>query len=399
MMNRLRSLPWWLGFFLTVNLFLIPSQDKSPRATDLIAVGLGLWLLLRSHRKGLPAMPLAALGITNLFPVMWLGYAIYTKEPATAVEAARWLIALPWGLGLLLLTETREDRAAFAWGIAAGCAVNAGVVFLQYAGFDALLRPLGIAIEDADRQAYWAGFRRFSGLHRHHAATAAVTSLMVPTTLYLYLRSRAGIWLPLVGLALVAGTLHLTFTRSPFVVLVGVMAVAFATARSMRRSVILGGLLLAIGLPILVVVGPPGGKARWEDPLSTEANAGERSLATIAALDISIQNPQGLGVKHGRDELIDRTAIGATHNAFFQVSLQLGLLLSIVLTLSLLHLIWRLLEGGGAWTYLASLMSVHLFGLFLFEEHLNNPTFIILTSWIIAVSARRIGWRRSPADC
>ncbi len=393
---RLSAAPWWLGFFLTVNLFLLPTHDKSPRFTDLIAIGLGFWLLVRAHRRGIPALPLAALSVANLFPLIWTAYAFYTHEGSTLVEAARWLLAAPWALTLLLLTRSEEDRTRFAWGVAIGCAVNAGVVLMQYLGMDALLRPLGIATENADMQTYWAGFRRLSGLHRHHAATASVTSLIVPTTIYLYLRGRAGLWCPLIGLALAAATLHLTFTRSPFGVVVGVIAVAFFTSRQTRRSVILASILFAVGLPALVAVGPPGGKARWEDSLSLEANAGERVLATVAALEISIENPQGLGVERGRDELIDRTAINATHNAFFQASLHLGLLVSLILTLTLLHLIWRLVDGSSAWTYLSSLFALHLFGLFLFEEHLNNPTFVILVGWLIAVSTERLSLRRSP---
>jgi hypothetical protein len=394
---ELTALPWWLGFFLTVNLFLIPSQDKSPRFTDLIAIGLALWLLVRSHRRGLPALPLAALAVTNVSSLLWTIYAFSAGENSTMVEAARWVLAMPWALTLLICTETEEDRVRFAWGLTIGCAVNAMVVFMQYAGLDSLLKPLGIAIENADRQIFWANFRRLSGLHRQHAATASVTSLIAPASIYLYMRGRAGLWLPLTSLALAAGTLHLTFTRSPAAVIVGVLAVAFVTARQARRSVVLASMLFAVGLPALVVIGPPGGKARWGDSVSLEVNAGERVRATISALEISLENPQGLGVERGRIELVDRTAINATHNAFFQASLHLGLLVSLILTLTLLHMIWRLLDGGEAWTYLASLMALHLFGLFLFEEHLNNPTFIVLVGWLIAVSTQRISLRRSRA--
>lgn len=388
---------FWLGVLVTVNLFLIPTRDASPRVTDLLGVGLALVLLVRAHRRGLPALPLSALAVANLLPLIWAAYALYTREVSTLVEAARWLLALPWAMSLLVLVEDRDDRGALAWGLAAGCAMNVAVVGMQYFGLNAPLRPLGIAIEDADFQHYWAGNTRLSGLHRHHAATAAVTSLLIPVSAFLYFRRAYGLWLPLVSLGLVAITLHLTFTRSPLVVTAATLAVAVLTSRQPRKSFVLAAVLAALAIPALLVIGPPGGKARWGDTLSLEANAGERVLSSVTAAKISIENPQGLGVKGGKDALIEETAMRATHNAFFQASLHLGLPLALALLVALLHWISVALLGGRPEVYLEALVGVHLFGLFLFEEHLNNPTFIILASWLIASSVRELSARRSLA--
>ena len=40
-------------------------------------------------------------------------------------------------------------------------------------------------------------------------------------------------------------------------------------------------------------------------------------------------------------------------------------------------------------SFLLSLLAFHLAGLFLFEEHLNNPTFVVLASWLVAA----VTWR------
>ena len=387
----LRSGSWWLGFLVVVNLYLIPWAGNSPRGTDLLGAALAIWVLVRAHRRGVRAMPLAALGIANALPFFWFALSLLDRDRTTTILAARWLLAIPYAIALVELTRSRRDMERFAWGLIAGCGVNVGVVALQYLQLDAILKPFGISRADQD-ELVWVGQRsRLPGLHRHYGATSAVTSLIVPPALWLYLRGRHGLWLPVAALGGLAFTLHVTFTRSPLVVAAVTIVIALLAARNARRSVSLAALLGAVGLPALVVVGPPGGTLRWLDEGAFEANALERFRSTWAGVEVTLENPWGLGERAARREIEDRTSLSATHNAFVQAGMVFGLPLALIILISLVHLAWGALRGADTEGYLLALLAVHLAGLFLFEEHLNNPTFLVLASWSIAMSAERLG--------
>jgi len=140
----------------------------------------------------------------------------------------------------------------------------------------------------------------------------------------------------------------------------------------------------------LIWIGPPGGKVRWSDNLTAGANLKERATSNRAAVELIVEHPFGLGVVRGKDLLLERSSIPATHNAFLQAGLYVGLPLALILLVVCAHQIWGLLRGVEDPTYWKALITVHLIGLFLFEEHLNNPTFVILMSWLVALSAARV---------
>ena len=50
----------------------------------------------------------------------------------------------------------------------------------------------------------------------------------------------------------------------------------------------------------------------------------------------------------------------------------------IILLFSVLYLAWRLVRGPDTAGFLKGIFGRHLLGLFFFEEHLNNPTFLPL---------------------
>jgi hypothetical protein len=73
------------------------------------------------------------------------------------------------------------------------------------------------------------------------------------------------------------------------------------------------------------------------------------------------------------------------------VALVFGAPLALALLILLFSLSLRLLGGlQGAWA-LEGLLAGHLVGLYMFEEHLNNPTFIVLTSWLSLAAVLRLG--------
>jgi hypothetical protein len=392
--NLLLSTPWWLGFFLTANLYLVPSAENSPRSTDLLAVFLGIWLLLRAHRRGLSVAPLAAIAAANLLPLYWLFVSFLGRDMGTLAQMARWILAIPWAIALVEILRSDVSKHRFLWGLIIGCAVNIGVVGLQYAGVEALLRPLGIAAADTDVQRWYGQSVRFSGLHRHYGASSAVASLIVPATLVLFVQGKRGWWLPMLSLVALAVMLHLTFTRSPLVVSLLCVVLTLFSSRKIARSLPFAFALVAVGIPALLLYGPPGGNVRWQDTSSTGANVGERATSNRVALELIIENPLGLGVSNGHKRLLDESAIGATHNAFLQAGLYIGAPLALALLIALLHHMWGLVHGAARPHYWTAIFGTQLVGLFAFEEHLNNPTFVILASWLLALSASRLFGRR-----
>jgi len=387
----LRSGSWWLGFLVVVNLYLVPTSGASPRATDLLGAGLAIWVLVHAHQRGARALPLAVLGIANTLPLIWLFVSFLDGDRGTVILAARWLLAIPWATALVELTRVPGGMERFAWGLITGCFANVAVVLMQYVGFEAPLKLLGVSREDQDSLVWVGKQSRLPGLHRHYGASSAVTSLIVPPAFWLYLRGRHGVWLPLASLAGLAITLHLTFTRSPLIVAALTILVAVAASRAPRRSVKLASVIAGIALPAMIIIGPPGGILRWKDLDAVEANATERFRSTWAGFTLGLENPWGLGERQARIQLGDETSLSATHNAFVQVGMVFGLPLAIMLMAGMIHLAWGAIQGAASEGFLLALLAVHLAGLFLFEEHLNNPTFLVLASWLIAASADRSG--------
>ncbi len=396
------SRPWWqtftwyLGFLLAANLYVVPQFAQSPRATDLMGLVLAAWLLWRLGSRGMTSAPLVALALVNVLPLAWFLMGLPGRQMPTLTMSLRWLLALPWGLALLYLTRTVRQRDAFLWGLVWGVVVNLVVLTLQATGLESIPRAIGLSTTDSAFHHTVYHSIRLPGLHGHHAATAAVTSLIVPVGLYLYFRGKAGIWLPALGICGLFATANFTSTRSPLLVAVATLLVFVLLAPRPARAAALFGLAGAVLLPLFLIFGPPGGKLRWQDMVSAEANLAERVTSTSSALELSLENPLGLGVKQGQIKLIEHGGIDATHNAFMQASLFFGLPLAAAMFLALAHLMWQVaLRRGGA-GFLEGILAWHLFGLFMFEEHMNNPTFVILASWLIATSALRLAGKLEP---
>ena len=62
----------------------------------------------------------------------------------------------------------------------AGCAVGVGVLMMQMAGLESLLRLVGLSSAGAAFHHYVGNSLRMPGLHGHHNASATVISLPCP---------------------------------------------------------------------------------------------------------------------------------------------------------------------------------------------------------------------------
>jgi hypothetical protein len=376
---------WLLGFFLTANVYLVPSLTQSPRATDLIGLILAAVLIGKLARDGLPAGALTILAVANALPAVWLGWALFEGDFATVAQAGRWLLAVPWALALVLLLQTAAARRAFAWGLVGGGVVNVAVVLLQATGREHLLRAFGLSSAGATFYHYVYHMVRIPGMHGHPNASTAVASLLVPAALYLYLRRHAGAWLPLGAIGAFFVAAHLTSTRSPVVVVVVSVLLGLLAARAVGRAVLFGGFLIGVVVPAVLLLGPPGGRSRWRDILALEANTDERLASGLNAAGVALDHPFGIGVTGGQAALYERSFLQATHNALLQAALYFGLALALLLLVAILVRLLKLARGRAPGDFLPGLLALQCFGLFLFEEHLNNPTFVILASWFMAM--------------
>lgn len=383
-LRRLRSLlPGVLGFFLIVNLYLIPSSTQAPRATDLIGAALGLWLMWRLTTQGMRFEALATLFLFSAIPVIWGLHSYYDGDTATLLLSLRWLLAVPWGYALFLVSRDPEQRTSLIWGILCGCLVNVMVLPFQYYDLLELTQELGLAAQDTFVR-YVGTVVRTPGMEGHPNSSAAILSLAVPLSLYLYYVGLARLWVVGLGLAILLAGSQYTETRSAVLVSAVTVAVMLLARKNLGRSLRLATLLAYIGLPVLFWIGPPGGWERWLDLDSVEANAGGRLLSNTGALQISLEHPFGLGVDAGSQALYQETGIEATHNAFLQIGLAYGPLLAAPLFLLLLFFALQVFARSRTFPTLEAVLALQVFGLFFFEEHLNAATFVILMNWLIA---------------
>ncbi len=393
MFERARQhLVWLLGFLLMANLYLVPTLAASPRATDLVGMVLGLWALRRLAMGRLPVAALAVLALVDLGPIGWLFMSLLNPDQATLAQSARWLLAAPWALALLVFVQNEDACQRFAWGLVWGGATNIAVIIAQFVGLEGLLRRAGLSSNQSVFYYYVYNTVRIPGLHGTPNASAAIVSLVVPASFYLYFRKRVSLLIPLAALGGFAIALSLTSTRSPLLVTVVFLAYAFVVAREVGRALLIGTLVIALVVPALLVFGPPGGRSRWEDTMAIQVNASERLETNRASVGLALAHPLGLGVTQGKEALYDAAGISATHDAFLQAAVFLGLPLALALITAMLALIARGIAGGGSPTLLLlALLAFHTTGLFLFEEHLNNPSFVILASWFIVAASRLHG--------
>lgn len=380
---------WLLGFFLVANVYLLPGNPHSPRALDAIGVLLWLWLLRRLAGGGVRSGPLVTVTVITIVPLGWGLHGYLEGLLPTVFLSMRWVLALPVGYLLYLLAEDRRHRTSLLWGLWWGLVLNAGVLVLQNIGLEQLVYRLGLAAPDSDVITLNRYLLRSPGLHGHANASAAVASLILPIGLFLYYRGEARLWLPLISLACLLAAGHITSSRSPLIIAgIGFIVVSL-TARRLIRAAVLIGLVALLVIPFWTHFGPPGGKVRWADTAHMAANTNERLASNLTAARIAADHWWGLGIEAGHRAMTESLENPATHNAFLQIGLVYGPGQAALLLLLLGMLIWHSLKGIHCIWGLEALLAVHMCGLFLFEEHLNNPTFIVLMGWLAIASVAR----------
>ena len=389
--------PWLLGFVLVLSLPVVGGTEQPVRVTDVAGAVLALWLVLQLCHSGVHARPFLTLLALGVIPLLWGLYTFIEGDVSTVVLSVRWLLAIPWGYALFVISRT-SAQSALVWGLWWGCVANIVVLALQALGFGDALIDVGLVAPDTLSEVYVGTQYRTPGLHGHPNASAAVVSLIIPLSLYLHFTHRARIWAIVMGLSLMLLATQFTLTRSTLLVSLLTCGAAFTVYRNSRRALRLALILVYIGLPLVVWFGPPGGWERWSDPANVQPNLTQRIETETGALKLSLEHPAGLGVDEGRQELEQIAGgFGTAHNAYLQTAVQFGLAFAAALVLVLLVLPLRMLTLPSSVVTIAkpqwileALIAIQLFGLFWFEEHLNSPVFVILTAWIAATAVARI---------
>jgi hypothetical protein len=380
------AVPWLLGFALVANVYLLPGSAGSPRLTDALGLVLACWLIRRLAGRGVPGPPLAALAVLAVPVAVWTVLAATSGRSATMLLGARWLLAVPWGLALAEVAATPESRRRLAWGLWWGLAANVAVLVAQNFGLLDLTARLGLAARDSiltDLDQFW----RYPGMHGHANASGAVVSLLAPVSLYLYLAAGARLWTPVVGILLLLAGGHITSSRAPLIIAVLVTLTCGAFSRRPVTTLRIGAALGAVVLPLLLWLGPPGGQVRWDDQGNVAINSGERLASNRIGLALVAETPLGRGVEASAEALTDALDNPSLHNAFLQLAAVFGLPVAAWVAWALLRNSAGLWGGPGAARWLTAALALQMFGLFFFEEHGNNPTFIILTAWMVTAAA------------
>ncbi|MHB8079304.1 MAG: hypothetical protein ACYDIE_08625 [Candidatus Krumholzibacteriia bacterium] len=382
------AVPWLLGFALVANVYLLPGSAASPRLTDILGLLLTLWLVRRLAGRGVAGAPLAALAVLVAPVAVWTVLAAVNGLSATMLLGARWLLAVPWGLALAEAAAAPTSRRRLAWGLWWGLAANVAVLVVQNFGLLDLTARLGLAARDSvlsDLDQFW----RYPGMHGHANASAAVISLLAPVSLYLYLAEGAPLWTPVAGALLLLAGGHITSSRSPLIIALLVSLTCGAFSRRPVATLRIGATLGAVVLPLLLWLGPPGGQVRWEDQGNVAINSGERLASNRIGLALIAERPFGRGVEASAEALSDALDNPSMHNAFLQLAAVFGLPMAAWVAWALLRNSAGLGAGPGSARWLTGALALQTLGLFFFEEHGNNPTFIVLTAWLVATTAPR----------
>jgi len=383
-------LPWLLGFFLVFNPYLLPASELAPRATDALGAALGLWLVWLFCSKGLPVRLFTALVVILLIGVVPLVWGLYAYNAAsdlpTTVLSLRWLLAIPYAFALFLVALDPRQRTSVAWGLWWGCVANIVVLALQFYGLEQLTKDVGLAAQDTLESEYGEEYRA-PGMHGHANGSTAIVSLLVPVSLYLYYVGKTRSWTVVVSLGLVSLATQLTYTRAALLVSLTVLLMVLVAHFRRSRSARLATLVVLVVLLTSLYVGLPGGTERWEDFNRIRENASVRLQTNAAALQISMEHPLGVGAESGVEMMRDKAANEATHDAYLQIAVMYGLALAGLLFLLIIILALQALNPTSTAWRLEPILALQVFGLFFWEEHLSNPSFMIMVNWLVVASA------------
>jgi hypothetical protein len=362
----------------------LPSIGEHIRWLDILSI-IGLPILLwQVNRKRIPT--LVGLGVVVLLLIPWLLMDWQTDaEFGTSLSSlsVHWLGLSVIAVALLMVNGKERGREGFALGVIAGALGNCLFLYLQYRGYTPQLIKMGLSYPGTSGLLAAASRGRFFGLHGHANGSAAVISMCVPAAVALTTEFRRS-WLFVMGaIAICIPGALLTSSRSAFLVAGLILLIWLFQFRSRYKYFIVP--IFLIGACALVgELAYSQLNERWSESAQTDDNAALRWETTKESALAIPEFPLGMGSNfHQRLN----PPLNATHNAFTALALCSGLPFAILVLVSIINSARNFRNGGSAKTWLA----LQLFGICLFEEHFSNPTFIVLTLWIVLTNIED-GW-------
>lgn len=366
-----------IGLFITFNVYIFPWAEKSPRISDaisiLVVLALTLQLLIGARINKAVFWTVLLIGLL-LAP--WLINDITEVGVFGSINSFRWLLGLFMAIAVLQLCSIQQSRYPFIFGLISGAFLGLGVIVLQYFGLTELTQTLGLAPQETLIRTF-AGEVRPPGMFGHPNASLAVASLVVPLVIGLVEEERLKpLWVALSLVAVSVGS-ALTLNRSAALVSLAVCGLWLLVRIKTGKTLVASLTVLSFVVVGVAIFGPPGGWERWTDEQNIVSNSSERIFTNAFSWNLALQHPFGLGYDY-REKILEGSGIGATHNAFLQLALLGGVPLAAFLAVKLfLHCISIISTRN-----IESWLALHIFGLFLFEEHFNSPVFIVLALWL-----------------
>ncbi|GMB01659.1 O-antigen ligase family protein [Pelosinus sp. IPA-1] len=371
------SLWFLLGFLVFFNFYIVILPfEKPPRVTDIIGCLVTMFVLLRLNI----VMEIKFHIFDFLYLVaisLWLMKDLLIIGPSSLIITFRWIIAFMIGLVIARVPFQSTYRYKVMVGMVCGAAANIVVILLQINGnFDSM-----VALGLGSRDSWYANIGssiRYAGLFEYPNALALVTSISLPLSLGLVQEFRKPFWVVIVGFCITALGCGLTYTRAPFIVSCLLMLIWLLNGQ--KKQVIRNVMIICAIMSIILLFGLPGGEDRWSDSVYIENNKNDRLSSNMDALELLVKNPFGLGA------LFKDQVNFAVHNAYLQLGLMAGIPFLGFTIFQIFRAIQKsfFLKGSELWVALTLALN------FFFEEHLTNPTIVILIMWIVFAPKSRL---------
>lgn len=358
------------------------------RVTDIMnlaCAGLVLWAVLNSRRLHASCQPL---GVVALFTCSWIGaelwYGWYGADSRLTVILMRWITSLASAYWLASRMAIPNERRWIIVGMIAGALIALGDLMIDPLGPDPSARHVVPLV--------WSGDSiRGAGIFDHPNGAAAATLLLVPLTLGFISERGYPRWYGLVTLIPIGAIYQITQTRSSSALATAMVSYWFCRhlrLMSILRYSFIGGLILLISGYVLVArnASPASDEiqiARLMNSREASTNASGRLQTILTSLDLTLQHPFGLASTY-IGPLYDETGYSATHNAYLELSLLGGVVLTCYVTFRL----WRTALLG--FDSVEGLVAIYLSGAFFFENLLAQPQIIILCLWLQWRPARNV---------
>ncbi|MBP2659992.1 MAG: hypothetical protein H6Q69_3024 [Firmicutes bacterium] len=362
---------WFLlGFLVFFNFYIVMIPiAKPPRVTDIIGCLFIVLMFLRLNT--IMKMKFHIFDFLYLAAMsLWLLKDIIITGPGSLIITFRWIMAFMVGLVIARLPPQSTYRYKVLVGMIFGAAANIVVIILQICGYFDSMVALGFGSKDS----WYANIGssiRYAGLFEYPNALALVTSISLPLSLGLVQEFRKPFWVVIAGFCITALGCGLTYTRAPFIVSCLLMLIWLLNGQ--KKQTIRKVLVVCAIMSIVLLFGMPGGEDRWSDTAYMENNKDDRLASNMDGLGLLINNSFGLGA------LFKDQVSFAVHNAYLQLGLMAGIPFLGFTMIQIFRAIQKSISLKRSELWVALTLALNFF----FEEHLTNPTIIILLMWII----------------